>query len=461
MKRFLIFPAVCLLLGCVPEGAQAQSGAAATYRAYFDAAPDVRSEEDALRPYYTRAALDTLHTLKETQPEAIAFVAGMQRAVFAEAQIDSIATTAQTAQTATLRVHLSPKDPESRRDLIITTASMEKENGAWKIVREESEIVSHPEQTSGGAEDSMEGKASAEVAAGDCPAEATYGDAGAANTLTLEGDAGRRRLGFEEVVVVLEGVTDEPPDLTIRFPAFGPADLTEQGARFEYALSVSGFDPEAAEQRATLRRGTYLPQSLGCFPTNPAAGEEAGHLTVERYEEPGEAGGTLTATFARPTGEPGRNRLSARIDTRQIVDLRPRPLGPGNLVVLSSGERQAADSGYALYDPGGSSLVVELNYSSVTRTGGGRYVLEAFGSAPGVYAGDPGFGEVEVFVIEAFGEGDGLRGEKRVVPEEEMPTGGTLTAQQARQLGALEAQFAMDEVVTVPVLAPLSISPVP
>lgn len=464
-------------MAAAPLAAVGQSGTdgepapAVAYRAYFEAAPLATDGEAVLRPFYTRAAVDTLLARVDQEPGPTRRLLTQKRRFFKQAQIDQIEMTeieaAGSDATARLRVDFSAKDPDVNRAATLGVI-MALEEGQWKIAHEENSLVPLPEEGrpmryaappdanrssasrpsasrpgGSGSSNAEPSSASAaeETSARDCPNARTYGDADAANQLVLEQGGMTRRIGFEEAVVVLRGTVGESPWLSVRFPAFGPRDLLAQNASYRYAISVDDFEPQTMRQIATLRRsGPVAPRGFGCFSTTDFSGRLMGTLITERYEASGDRGRRLVARF--DTGEDettdgsaadGSARVRAEIDTRRFVDLRLRPVGDGNEVV-KDGETYTAELGWAAYDPNAGRLRVELQYTLDSGApNGALFTIPEFPGEPGVYVQDQGFGEMQIAIIDVFDGETGLRGEVRTVDEDDLPDG-DLTPTQARQI---------------------------
>jgi len=450
-------------MAAVPFAAVAQDNSvnepapAVTYRAYFEAAPVATDGEAALRPFYTRAAVDTLLARVDQEPGPTRRLLTQKRRFFKQAQIDRIEMTKIEAAgpdaTARLRVDFSAKDPDVNRSATLGVI-MEVEEGQWKIAHEESSLLPLPEEErsmryaappdasrSDGERPSSPKPPAAtpaaeETTARDCPDERTYGDTEAANRLVLEQGGMTRRIGFKEAVVVLRGALGAPPWLTVRFPAFGPRDLLAQNASYRYAISVDDFDPQTMRQIANLRRsGPVAPRGFDCFSTTDVSGRLMGTLITERYEASGDRGSRLVARF--DTGEDGDGdggpRVRAQIDTRRFVDLRLRPVGDGNEVV-KDGEAYTAELGWAAYNPNAERLRIELQYTLDSGApNGALFTISEFSGEPGVYVQDQSFGEAQIAIIDVFDGETGLRGEVRTVAEDNLPDG-DLTPTQARQI---------------------------
>jgi len=454
-------------MAAVPFAAVAQDNSvnkptpAVAYRTYFETAPLATDGEAALRPFYTRAAVDTLLARVDQEPGPTRRLLTQKRRFFEQAQIDRIEMTeieaAGSDATARLRVDFSAKDPDVNRSATLGVI-MEVEAGEWKIAHEENSLVPLPEEgrsmryavppDAGRPDASRPGgngsrtaepssaSAAEETGARDCPDARTYGNAEAANQLVLEQGGMTRRIGFEGAVVVLRGELGGAPWLTVRFPAFGPRDLLAQNASYRYAVSVDDFDPETMRQIANLQRsGPVAPRGFDCFSTTDVSGRRMGTFITERYEASGDRGRRLVARF--DTGEDGDAdegpRVRAQIDTRRFVDLRLRPVGDGNEVV-KDGEAYAAESGWAAYDPNAERLRVELQYTLDSGApNGALFTIPEFPGEPGVYVRDQGFGEVQIAIVDVFDGETGLRGEVRTVDEDDLPDG-DLTPTQARQI---------------------------
>lgn len=461
----LLFMALAPFAVVGQDDTQNEPVPAVTYRAYFEAKPVATDGEAALRPFYTRAAVDTLLARVDQEPGPTRRLLTQKRRFFEQARIDQIEMTeieaAGSDATARLRVTFSAKDPDANRSATLGVI-MEVEDGQWKIAHEENSLVPLPEEgrsmryaappyanrsganrssasRPGGSGSSSAEPSSASAAeessAQDCPDARTYGDAEAANQLVLEQDGLTRRIGFEGAAVVLRGELGGAPWLSVRFPAFGPRDLLAQNASYRYAISVDDFDAQKTRQIGDLQRsGPVAPRGFDCFSTTEFSGRPMGTFITERYEAP-DGGGRLVARF--DTGEDGEAdegpRVRAQIDTRRFVDLRLRPVGDGNEVV-KDGETYAAESGWAAYDPNAERLRVELQYRLDSGApNGALFTITEFPGEPGVYVRDMGFGEMQIAIIDVFDGETGLRGEVRTVDEEDLPDG-DLTPTQARQI---------------------------
>ncbi|MFB6345407.1 MAG: hypothetical protein ABEK50_06515 [bacterium] len=304
-----------------------------------------------------------------------------------------------------------------------------------------------------------------------CPTQKSFGDT-SPNSLTLRSVDGVRTINFENVYVVIGSTRS---DLDVWFPPFGEEGSSPDELH-QWGLEINTFSERLWKNRNSntfeAEIKTYHPGTIGkfncfSFPRKPGPGfGKSGDITIDAFTT-GHEGGFFSS--ARPPQLKGQfksspfqfrgnhaNNVSSggyevTINTNNIVEVEDRPLGKGN-ECRSDGDFYPLNKGYIVYNP----QLDTLNFSMVGDKCQTSYRLLDFPGKPGLHKGQVSFGTAKLYLVDKLSE-NYIKGEIRVVKEENFPGMENITIEKARSLGKAVAKFNVDNLIRHPKLEPLLI----
>ena len=446
MRATLLRPLLTALVAVAvasvsPVAVHAQDGPAEVFRAFWESR--LSPADPAAVRFRSKASLSKLDALRREDPanaaDMLEFMAEMHADLQAAAEIESIETTTDADDRATLVVRLQGRNGDLPTRLPSqATVSMVREADGWKI---DSEAYSRGRMraTSAAPEaESMPEREDASSSAPSCPAPSTLGDPTAPHVLMLGGTAGEGRVHFADARVRLnEGwmIVELPPfnehSITIR--ASGAA---AQSGRYEADLSIEGM--MGFNGCPTLPSRFFAEDDL----LQPAP---VGELIWEGA--PGSNRANVKFSFADPAS--GAVDVSGTLQGVPVVDVNAGPLLEGSR--MNAAESTVAPTrGSVLHEPGRGSLMIELWYETANESSNEITQLDRFTGRTGLIVEGRWPGTARVALVREF-EGTRIDVEVREVPEDALADEAALTARFS-EIGKLVARVRSDRVATIPPL---------
>ena len=442
MPRTLLIALVAIAVAAVaPAAVHAQEGPAEVFRAFWESR--LSPADPAAARFRSTASLRALDALRREDPanaaEMLEFMAEMHASLHDAAEIESIETTRDADDRATLMVRLRGREGTLATLLPSqATVAMVREGDGWKI---HAEAYSRDRLRATSAAPDVEPVPEREdpsSSAPACPAPSALGAPTAPHVLVLGGTAGDGRVHFADARVRLnEGwlIVELPVfnDHRIRIRAF---DAAGHPGRYEANLWLEGV--------MGFGGCPTLPSRFfgEVRPTNPAP---VGEVTWD--SAPGSNRANVKFSFVDPTT--GDVDLSGTLQGVPVVDVNAGPL-------LEGSRMNAADStvaptrGSVVHEPGRESLMIELYYEKATESSSEIVQLARFTGRTGLIVKGRWSGTARVALVREF-EGTRLDVEVREVPEDVLTDEEGLIARFS-DIGKLVARVRSDRVATIPSL---------